>query len=621
MALLQPGALGFLVLIPVIVLFYILRAQHQQQRIPSTLFWRNISSDLEGRPSWRMPLRNLLLLLQILIVALLTFGLARPSIMGGMKRHLVVVLDASVSMQATDALPSRFEAAKREASDLIGGLASGDDVTLIRAARSPSILESATGQDRTPVFAALASAVPSGGPSDMLAALALASSLTSQHTDAHNEIVVLSDGVFPRVDLGKLGSPPADIRQQMIGQSSRNVAVTELSVRPMLGTVGRHVAFTRVTNYADQPADVPLRALADGITVENRRLQLPARGAAELTLNLPTGTKIVEVQLETDDFLRLDDQAQAVVSAERQINVTLVSSNPVFWDRVLRAMPLVKVTKVRPSAYRPGPADVTILDGYQPATSQWPTGSVLLVNPVPAGRIEPTQLPVPPMSETGAVQVVRATRQAPILDGVDLSSVVLAKTVKVKLPPWGHSIADTSEGPLIFEGQLEGRRVVVFSFDPSQSELPQRLAFPILVANTLSWLTPTDLPTSVKPGSIVDVQPVANASEVIVRLPNGKAQAFQPRSGPIRFAQTDAVGRYTITQRSESSVLAQHTFVVNATDELASDIRPHADALGGGLVNAASAMPGVQQETWPYLAAGALAFLAGEWWYYCRRKA
>ncbi len=57
MSLLQPAALGFLALIPVIILFYILRAQHQQQQIPSTLLWQHISSDLEGRPTWRMPLR------------------------------------------------------------------------------------------------------------------------------------------------------------------------------------------------------------------------------------------------------------------------------------------------------------------------------------------------------------------------------------------------------------------------------------------------------------------------------------------------------------------------------------------------------------------------------------
>ena len=620
MSLLQPGALGFLAIIPIIVLFYILRAQHQQQPVPSILFWRHVSSDLEGRPSRRMPLTNLLLLLQILIVALLAVAMARPSIMGGTKRHLILILDASVSMQATDVLPSRFELAKHEARRLIGELTSGDDVTVIRAGRGPSILESASGNDLTPAVAALAAATPSGGPADVEAALALATSLAGQHDDARNEIVLLSDGVFQQVNLGKLGSPPADIRLHLVGRSSRNVAVTELSVRPMLGTIGRYIAFVRVTNYSEQQVEVPFRALADGIAVETRRLQLPARGAAELTLNLPMGARFVEVQIDTDDYLRLDDQAQAVVPAERLVNATVVSANSVFWERMLRAIPQVKVTRVRPNAYRPAPADVVIFDGYQPPASQWPNASVLLVNPMAAGRTDASQLPVPPAGETGPVQIIRAGRQTPILDGVDLSSVVLQRSVKVKPPTWARPVAETLEGPLILEGVFEGRRTVVFAFDPVQSELPQRLAFPILVANTLAWLTPADMPSMVKPGSIVEVQPVANATEVVVRLPSGKAQAFQPRGGLIRFAQTDALGRYVVTQRGESGILAQHTFVVNVTDDAASDIHPRADALGGGLVNAAGVTPGVQQEMWPYLAGAALAFLAGEWWYYCRRK-
>ena len=113
MSLLLPAALGFLALVPVIVIFYILRAQHQQQRVPSIRFWRQITSDLEGRPSRRIPLFNLLLLLQILVVAALALSLARPALVGGSKRHAILVLDAAASMQATDVAPSRFEVAKR----------------------------------------------------------------------------------------------------------------------------------------------------------------------------------------------------------------------------------------------------------------------------------------------------------------------------------------------------------------------------------------------------------------------------------------------------------------------------------------------------------------------------
>src|SRR3989304_598553 len=121
MTALQPLALGFLALIPVIILFYILRAKHRQTRVPSVRFWQQVPSDLEGRPAWRVPLKSLLLLLQILTALILVAALIRPAVLGGAKRYLVLVLDASASMQATDALPTRFGEATRQAKVAIDG--------------------------------------------------------------------------------------------------------------------------------------------------------------------------------------------------------------------------------------------------------------------------------------------------------------------------------------------------------------------------------------------------------------------------------------------------------------------------------------------------------------------
>lgn len=633
MSFLLPAALGFLVLVPVIVVFYILRAQHQQHRVPSIRFWRQLTSDLEGRPSRRIPLLSLLLLMQILVVAALALALARPAFVGGVKRHLILVLDAAASMQATDVAPNRFEQGKVEIRALVDGLSAGDDVTLIRAARSPTLLDDSTGPDRSSFLEALASAVPSSGASDMVAALALASSLAGQQHDSQNEIVVVSDGVFPTVDLAKLGSPPASVRLQLVGTSSQNVGVSELTLRPMLGVANRHVAFVRVANYGDQPVDVPLRASADGILIQQRVLQLPARGASELTVDLPSGTRVFEAALDANDILKLDDQAQAIVGDERPLNVTLVSSNTFFWERVLHAVPRIKMTRIRPTAYKADAADVTIFDGFEPPLDRWPAGNVLVVNPIPPNRSDLTGLPIVPLGDTGPVQIVRADRASALLDGIDLSSLVIPKSIRISLPGWSRAIAESTEGPLILDGDLEGRHVVGISFDPTSAEIPQRLAFPILIANTLEYLRPSALPSTTQPGSIVEIHPVSGAKELVVRMPSGRAQAFQNRGASIRFAQTDSVGRYVVSQlgeaptkpdgtKGDAPLLSQQTFVVNATDELASDVRPHPDAIrgAGSAPVGDAAAPGVRQEVWPYLAALAFAALCVEWWYYSRRR-
>src|SRR4051812_11103178 len=136
MTLLSPYALGFLALVPVIVLFYILRAQYERVPVPSTLLWRNVVRDTEGRPTWRSPMRSILLFLQILAAILGALALTRPATLGQTARNHILILDASSSMQANDVGPSRFEEAKRAAGDVIRGAQDGDTFALLRMGTS-----------------------------------------------------------------------------------------------------------------------------------------------------------------------------------------------------------------------------------------------------------------------------------------------------------------------------------------------------------------------------------------------------------------------------------------------------------------------------------------------------
>ncbi|MBI2941254.1 MAG: VWA domain-containing protein [Chloroflexi bacterium] len=614
MSFLQPAALTFLVLMPVIVLFYLLRAQHNRLPVPTVRFWREIPSDLEGRPTWRTPLRNLLLYLQLLLILLVALALARPALLGGEKRHLVILLDASASMQATDVLPSRFEEAKRQAHLLIDGLAASDEASLIRVARTPVLLEA--GDDRRELHSAIDAAEQSSSPGDIPSALALAQSLVERSRGARTEVILISDGAFPGHEVALVSSLAAQFRHIVVGQTDDNQAITGLSVRPSLGTVGRYVGFIRIVNYANRPVTVPFRALADGLPIDNRPLQLPARGHAELTLALPQGTKLLDVSLQTDDALRVDDHAQVLIGAERPRSVVVASAQPAFWEKALTAVPLVRVTKVRPSQYQPGPADLTVLDGFVPR--DLPRGNLLLVNPSRDNQF------VEVVGETGPVQAIRARSDHPLLDAADLTALYIAKTRQIRPPAWADVLLEASGTPLLFAGREQGRRVVVLAFDPVASELPQRIAFPILINNVMAWMAPEELATEVKPGEIVELVPAPEAREVTVRLPNNKALSVVARGRPIRFSATDLIGRYTVVHSGPAGVISQQTFVVNVTSEVESDIRPRdQNALVAGVAGerGATVQPGVQRELWTWLAALAFLVIAGEWWAYCRRYA
>ena len=104
MSLLAPAALALGLLALPIVLLYMLRLRRREQTVSSTYLWRTLVRDRAANAPWQRLRRNLLLLLQLLILAALVLALARPALrlpgLGG--GSVIVLLDASASMLATD---------------------------------------------------------------------------------------------------------------------------------------------------------------------------------------------------------------------------------------------------------------------------------------------------------------------------------------------------------------------------------------------------------------------------------------------------------------------------------------------------------------------------------------
>ncbi len=121
MDVLNPLAFWFALLAIPIVLLYLLRLRRRAQPVSSTLLWRRAILDREANTLWQRLRRNVLLFLQLATLAFLIFALARPYLQapGGPSRQVIVLLDASASMQATDVRPSRFEAARAQVRALI----------------------------------------------------------------------------------------------------------------------------------------------------------------------------------------------------------------------------------------------------------------------------------------------------------------------------------------------------------------------------------------------------------------------------------------------------------------------------------------------------------------------
>src|SRR6185437_15098677 len=132
---LSPLALLGLLFVPVVLAMYLLKLRRDQQIVPATLLWQRLLTHVEANAPWQRLRRSLLLLLQLLLVALLAILAARPFLErpAGLAGDVVVVIDTSASMGATDLPPTRLSEAKAKVLERLHDLPANGTVSVIAA--------------------------------------------------------------------------------------------------------------------------------------------------------------------------------------------------------------------------------------------------------------------------------------------------------------------------------------------------------------------------------------------------------------------------------------------------------------------------------------------------------
>jgi hypothetical protein len=614
MSFLSPLALLFGLLAVPILILYMLKLRRREVGVSSVMLWQMLLRDREANAPWQKLKRNLLLLLQLLLLAALVIALARPflrvpAVAAG---TVVVLLDASASMNATDVEPNRFEAAKAAVRQLIGGLTSDGKMSLMLVGRQPEVLASAT-SDKDVLKTALGKARISEGTSDWEAAFALASGAVRAASVERSTVVIVSDGGLPQ----NLPPLPGEVRYVPVGESADNLAIEALALRP--APDGPEL-FAKVASYgaADRAAIISFYISEQLFSAQ--QVSVPAGKTADVVLSdLPKETAVYKARLslpasegdgkEVDGFA-LDNTAWAVYQPASAGRALLISPGNVFIEQVLAALPGLQPFRLTPGAPLPGdPFDLYVFDSV--ITDTLPAKDLLLVNPPPN-----------PLFEVGSVFTNTALSRIfvddPLLQFVDWSNVHILKARKVTVPTWARVLVEAEGGPLVFAGETGGRRVAVLTFDLHDSDLPLLVTYPILMSNLINYLAPAQAfsaPDGLRPGETLVIKPSGGDAVIAIDDPGGNRYAATATEAGVVFVDTHVLGVYTVV--SNQSVLGH--FAVNLFNPAESNIRPaQAIRIGKSEVAASAREERGQLEIWPWLAAAAFAVLLVEWWIYHR---
>lgn len=638
MGFLTPSALALAALAIPIIIFYMLKLRRQPVRVSSLMLWQQVLQDRQANAPWQRLKRNLLLLLQLLGLALLVMALARPflAVEARVQGNVVLLLDTSASMQATDVAPNRFAAAQEAALEVIDRLDADKAVTLIAVESTPRVLASTT-TDHNTLRRTLGTTRPSNGPADWETALTLAAANAVARPDT--TIVIIGDGGFaaqppdnqttPSSNLQspsdqppafpRLANLPAPLEFIPIGQSGNNQGLVALSLRN--GAQGPEL-FLRVVNVAPEPIRRLVEIQVNDQLFDARWLNIPARDDLTLTLSgLPLATQQVRARLAGRDDLPVDDTAWAVRQSA-PTRVLLVGEGNLFLERALALLPNLTAERALPGQTLPQSGyDLVIFDRTSPPT---PEGQP--VGPLPAGNL----LFIAPPASTLLFQVngtFTQTRPAqmesghPLLAYVELDNLHVAQARAVGPPPWAQTVVGAQAGALLMAGQVEGRRVAILTFDLHQSDLPLQIDFPILVVNLVRWLSPAgnfEQSQGLRTDQGFNLPAISTASTLAVNLPSGEQVTISSESD--RFDNTADLGIYQILaqdpDQAQPTLLAE--FAVNLLAEAETDIRPRRlESFAAATTAEAGLFTGRREWWWSLLLLG-LGVLAVEWWVYWR---
>src|SRR5260221_998438 len=187
----------FALLVPLIA-FYFLKLKRPRVAIPSLVLWRQVLNDQRVNSPFQRFKRNLLLLLQILVLALLALAAMQPFLRREAARahRLPVLIDVSASMGALDRAHgnSRLDEVKRRLRERIDALLPDQEMCLVAFGKTARRLTPFTNNHRE-LREALDGLAVEDVPSDIEEALRLAQALG--RTEPFDKVLLLSDGNLP----------------------------------------------------------------------------------------------------------------------------------------------------------------------------------------------------------------------------------------------------------------------------------------------------------------------------------------------------------------------------------------------------------------------------------------
>jgi hypothetical protein len=530
---------------------YFLKLKRQPLEVPSTYLWKRSIEDMHVNSLWQRLRQNLLLFLQLLLVALAMLALLRPGWESAKLDgdRFIFLVDNSASMSSTDidGAKNRLDEAKKLVGGLIDQMDSGMTAMLVSFADTPQVVQEFTNNRRL-LRERLETIEPTVRGTDLKGALELADGLANpsrmpiQEGDKEIDVVeaqpatvyIFSDGRFENVKGFSLGN----LKPYYIPLGSleaKNLAITAFTTRRSDAHPEQRQAFVQVANFTEAAHKTTVELQLDGSFLDAKEVDVPANESAGVVFPLadaPAGKLVARLKYELDtptkhDVLAQDDIGYAALNDEKPGRVLVVTPGNVALEVGLateRAHKLGNIEFQKPDALtsdtykrdaESGAFSLIVYDQCAPASA--PRSNTLYIGRLPPGRAWRGGDKAPAGAgaksaadggkgaggeeiprKTSGPQIVDWDRSHPMLASVELGNVEIADSIVLQPPPGATVLIDSTAGPIAAVAPRDAYQDAVLGFEifgqgadgsrTANTNWPRMLSFPTFCLNTLEYL-------------------------------------------------------------------------------------------------------------------------------------
>lgn len=498
--------LFLLLTIPPVIMLYILKRKYKEEVISSSLLWKEVYKNTRANTPWEKFKKNIMLLLQIIIILSVILALMSPFIsMGGKSyKNIIMVIDNTASMNTIyDGSNSRLEQGKALAKEYLNSTKEGTNTYIISYDGTSNLLLNGdfNKSNAASIIDKISTSYGSGDISDVVSFVkAIGDGIGEEY-----EALIFTDKQAAISDING--------RIVYLGNSGLNGSVDNVSHKFVDDKVK---VIANVTNNGDSlyEGDFSLYNGEELVAVEGLTLQVGESKTLSFELD-SLNSDYLKGELSRKDILMEDNTYYHVVNENKVKKILLVTDENIFLEKAFGSIENTEVYKTNDvsNITDNDDYDLYVFDNKMPEVMPR-KGNILFINPNSNEFFNVLQ-----GGEIGQATAVKGS----VSSYLENTQFTLSEYNIIETPYYGTNILTIDDNSIGFKGEINDRKIAALSFDLHATDFALKKEFPILIYELGEELISTGMVYSnnFKAGEKIVVKSSDFESEINVTYPNG----------------------------------------------------------------------------------------------------